>query len=115
MLRAHGVLPTYWPGRHVRAAGFRIGCLLVGSGGLLLPLGGLGGCSLSFQFGLGLADPLQPAGTPLEFFRQLITLFVPADLAVFLGIDELGLAQQRPHLSFQLSRVNQVDWLRQSG
>jgi hypothetical protein len=65
----------------VVTSGLSLCRLLAGSGGFLLPLGGLGGCSLSFQFGLGLADPLQTAAAPLEFFRQLITAFIPADLA----------------------------------
>jgi IS5 family transposase len=50
----------------VVTTGFCLGCLLFGSGSFLLPLGGLGGCSLSFQFGFGLADPLQTAAAPLK-------------------------------------------------
>ncbi|MCP9779107.1 MULTISPECIES: hypothetical protein [Cyanobium] len=78
------------------------GCNLLSCCGFLLPLGGLGGSILSFQFGIGLVDPLQSAAAPLEFLRQLIAAFALAELAVLLGIDDLGLAQQGSHLGFQL-------------
>lgn len=46
---------------------------------------GLGSCCLGLQFCLGLADPLQPAGAALQFFRQLVTPFALAVLAILLA------------------------------
>ena len=69
---------------------------------LFLACTGLASSGLLFQLSLGLADPLQPAGTPLQFLRQLIISPAFAELPVFLIVDDLGLAQQSPHLSLQL-------------
>jgi hypothetical protein len=82
---------------------------------LRLPLTSFGSSSFCLEFSLGLADPLQSAGTPLQFHGQFIAPIALAVLTVFLGVDDLGLAQQRPHLRLELSNDNLVEGSRQTG
>ena len=63
---------------------------------------GLGRSRLSLEFGLGLADPLESIGATVQFLRQLVAPLAFAVLAVLLGVDQLGLAQQVTHLALQL-------------
>ena len=63
---------------------------------------GLGRSRLSLEFGLDLADPLESIGATVQFLRQLVAPLALAVLAVLLGVDQLGLAQQGTHLALQL-------------
>lgn len=84
------------------AADVRFCCLLLGTLGLLVSLTGLTRCSLCLQVRFGLANTLQSGGAALQFLRQHVTSLTLAILAVLLGVDQLDLAQKRPHLTLQL-------------
>ena len=57
---------------------------------------------LRFQLYSGLAEYFEPLLAALEFRRQLIATLVLAVALIFLGVDQLGLTQQRRHLRLQL-------------
>jgi len=76
--------------------------LLFCRAGLLLAAAGVVSGSLRFQLCLGLAQNVESILAALQFLGQLIATLALAVARVFLGVDQLGLVQQRCDLGFQL-------------